>query len=34
MWQLANIEVRDGGEDGSASSDDYTIFATQGIFVP
>jgi TolB protein len=34
MWQLGHIEVRDGGEDGSASSDDYTIFATQGLFVP
>jgi Tol biopolymer transport system component len=34
IWQLEGIEVRDGGADGSAASDDYTIFARQGIFVP
>ena len=34
MWELGQIEVRDGGLDGSAASDDYTVFAKQGVFVP
>jgi hypothetical protein len=34
IWQIGQIEVRDGGEDGAASSDDNTVFAKQGVFVP
>jgi Tol biopolymer transport system component len=34
IWQLGQVEVRDGGADGLAESDDYTVFAVQGIFVP
>jgi hypothetical protein len=34
IWQLGQIEVRDGGADGIASTDDNTVFAKQGIFVP
>ena len=30
IWQVGQIEVRDGGEDGAASSDDNTMFARQG----
>jgi len=34
VWQLGQIELADGGEDGEAASDDNTLFAVQGIFVP
>jgi Tol biopolymer transport system component len=34
IWQLGQVQVRDGGEDGLASTDDYTTFAVQGVFVP
>ena len=34
IWELGQIEVRDGGADGVASTDDYTVFAVQGIFLP
>jgi hypothetical protein len=34
IWQAGQIEVRDGGADGAASSDDNTVFAKQGVFVP
>jgi uncharacterized protein len=34
IWQLGQIEVFDGGPDGLASTDDNTVFARQGIFVP
>jgi hypothetical protein len=34
IWQVGPIEIRDGGADGSAASDDFTTFARQGIFVP
>jgi TolB protein len=33
-WQLGRIEVWDSGEDGSPYSDDNTLFAVQGLFVP
>jgi len=35
IWQLGEVNVYDGGPDGSAeSTDDNSLFATQGIFVP
>jgi hypothetical protein len=33
-WELGRIEVWDAGEDGSPLTDDNTLFAVQGIFVP
>jgi hypothetical protein len=33
-WQLGRLELWDAGEDGSPSSDDNTLFAVQGLFVP
>jgi uncharacterized protein len=34
IWELGQIEVFDGGSDGLASTEDNTVFARQGIFVP
>jgi spore coat protein A len=34
IWQLDRVRVYDGGADGSADTDDNTLFATQGVFVP
>jgi hypothetical protein len=34
IWQLGQIEVFDGGPDGSAATPNNTIFARQGVFVP
>jgi hypothetical protein len=34
IWQLGRAELRDGGADGLATTDDYSRFATQGVFVP
>jgi hypothetical protein len=34
IWQLGQVRVFDGGEDGLASTDDNTIFMRQGVFVP
>jgi hypothetical protein len=34
VWQLGQLEVFDGGADGLASTDDNTLFARQGVFVP
>jgi hypothetical protein len=34
MWQIDQAEVRDGGPDGVASTQDNTPFLRQGIFVP
>jgi hypothetical protein len=34
MWQLGQVEVRDGGADGVASTSPNAPFAVQGIFVP
>jgi hypothetical protein len=33
-WELGQIQLWDAGEDGSPSSDDNTLFAVQGVFVP
>jgi glucose/arabinose dehydrogenase/PKD repeat protein len=34
IWELGQVQVFDGGPDGSASTDDNTLFAVQGVFVP
>jgi Tol biopolymer transport system component len=33
-WELGQIQVRDGGLDGSANTDDYATFLVQGLFAP
>jgi hypothetical protein len=33
-WDWAQVRVFDGGPDGVASTDDNTLFLTQGVFVP
>jgi hypothetical protein len=34
IWELGQIEVRDGGADGDADTDPNTPFTRQGIFIP
>jgi agmatine/peptidylarginine deiminase len=34
IWQMSDLLLRDGGPDGVASTQDNTLFARQGIFVP
>jgi glucose/arabinose dehydrogenase len=34
IWQLGQIDVLDGGPDGLVSTNDNTVFARQGVFVP
>jgi hypothetical protein len=34
IWQLGQVKVYDGGPDGLASTQDNTLFAVQGVFVP
>ena len=34
IWQLGQIQVFDGGSDGTASTTPNTLFAVQGVFVP
>ena len=34
IWESREVKVLDGGEDGLAETDDNTVFAKQGIFVP
>jgi hypothetical protein len=34
IWQLGQIDMLDGGPDGLASTNDNTVFARQGVFVP
>jgi hypothetical protein len=34
VWQLGQIRVDDGGDDGAAATDGNTLFAVQGLFVP
>jgi hypothetical protein len=34
IWQMGQVEVSDGGSDGSSGTVPNTIFARQGIFVP
>ena len=34
IWELGQVEVRDGGPDGDADTPDNAVFARQGIFVP
>jgi hypothetical protein len=34
VWQFGRPEVWDGGADGDVDTDDNSLFATQGVFVP
>jgi hypothetical protein len=34
VWELGDVRVYDGGLDGLASTNDNTLFARQGVFVP
>jgi hypothetical protein len=34
IWELGQVRVFDGGPDGLASTQDNTLFAVQGVFVP
>jgi hypothetical protein len=34
IWQLGQVRVFDGGADGVVSTQDNTLFAVQGVFVP
>ena len=34
IWALEQVQVVDGGADGDAATDDYTLFAVPGLFVP
>jgi hypothetical protein len=34
VWELGQVQVYDGGPDGDAETEDNTVFARQGIFVP
>jgi hypothetical protein len=35
LWELGQVEVRDGGADGDAdTTGDNSVFAVQGVFVP
>jgi hypothetical protein len=34
IWQLGQVKVYDGGPDGLISTNDNTLFAVQGVFVP
>jgi len=34
IWQMTDVRVFDGGPDGQASTQDNTLFLTQGVFVP
>jgi WD40-like Beta Propeller Repeat len=34
IWAIGRIQLWDAGEDGNLSTDDNTLFATQGLFVP
>jgi hypothetical protein len=34
IWQLGQVEVRDGGADGQVATGPNTVFAKQGIFIP
>jgi hypothetical protein len=34
VWELGQVQVFDGGADGDPATDDNTLFAVQGLFVP
>jgi hypothetical protein len=34
VWEFNRIEVNDGGADGDSATDDFTLFAVPGVFVP
>ena len=34
VWEVGKVDVYDGGPDGVVSTNDNTLFADQGIFIP
>ena len=34
IWQVGEVVLRDGGPDGLASTQDNTLFARSGVFIP
>ena len=34
IWELGPVQVYDGGPDGVGATDDNTLFADQGLFIP
>jgi hypothetical protein len=34
IWEVGQVQVQDGGPDGVASTNDNSVFARQGLFVP
>jgi hypothetical protein len=34
IWQLGQVQVNDGGADGSVSTNPNSVFERQGIFIP
>jgi hypothetical protein len=34
IWQIAKVDINDGGADGPRCDPDNTPIATQGLFVP
>ena len=34
VWQLGQVQLRDGGSDGVASTEPNSLFAIQGVLVP
>ena len=34
IWELRQVDIRDGGADGDADTDPNTLFARQGVFIP
>jgi hypothetical protein len=34
VWEFAQVKVMDGGADDVAATQDNSLFATQGLFVP
>ena len=34
IWQLGQVEVNDGGDDGIVATPGNTLFERQGVFVP
>ena len=34
VWEFNKVEVNDGGADGDSDTDDFTLFAVPGVFVP
>ena len=34
VWELNQVEVNDGARTASSDTDDFTLFAVPGVFVP